>query len=255
MKTKIIIKKILLFLFTLSLFCSCATKRPVGKTEAEVLFKEANQFIENGRFLLATERLNTLRSQFPYSFYATHAELLQADILFKQENYVEAAASYILFKDFHPKHEKISYVIWRIAESFFLQLPSTYDRDLTSGLEAIKYYQELVSRFPNSKERKQSEEKIKEIENLLHLKELYIADFYFKTKVFDSARFRYLSIIENNLYNKPIDHSASRIVSSSYFLNDYESCLKYSDLYVSKVATEYKNIISDFRKKCSDKIK
>ena len=91
--------------------------------------------MEDGRYLLATEKLNQLKNQYPYSFYATPSELMLADILYKQENYVEAAASYLLFKEFHPKHEKIAYVIYKIAESYYEQIPETYDRDLQPAFE------------------------------------------------------------------------------------------------------------------------
>jgi outer membrane protein assembly factor BamD len=93
-----------LLIATVVVTASCASKRPQGTTEAEVLFKEAKDLISKSRYIQASEKLNSLRSQYPYSFYATHAELLQADILFAQENYAESAAAYILFRDFHPKH-------------------------------------------------------------------------------------------------------------------------------------------------------
>jgi len=91
---------------------SCASEKPEGKTEAEVLFKEAKILMDDGRYIMATEKLNLLRSQYPYSFFATPAELMLADILYLQENYVEAAAAYILFRDFHPKSTDIEYVIF-----------------------------------------------------------------------------------------------------------------------------------------------
>ncbi|MEX1099820.1 MAG: outer membrane protein assembly factor BamD, partial [Bacteriovoracaceae bacterium] len=139
-----------LIFFTLFILVGCATEKPEGKTAAEVLYKEAQNLMDDGRYLLATEKLNQLKNQYPYSFYATPAELLQADILFEQENYVEAAAAYLLFKDFHPKHDKMPYVIFKIAESYFEQIPDTFDRDLQPAFEAIKYFKELVFRFPSS---------------------------------------------------------------------------------------------------------
>ena len=101
-----------LILAIVLIISSCASDKPKGKTEAEVLFKEAKILMEEERYLLATEKLNNLKNQYPYSYYATPAELLQADILFLQESYVEAAASYLLFRDFHPKHEEIPYVVF-----------------------------------------------------------------------------------------------------------------------------------------------
>ena len=191
MKLTKILVCILLSIFVVS----CATKRPGGNTEAEVLFREAQDLISKKRYILATERLNTIRSQFPYSYYATHAELLQADVLFSQENYPESAAAYILFRDFHPKHENMGYVIFRIAESFYNQLPSTFDRDLSAGAEAIKYYQELLDSYSNSDYVKGAEERISKVTDMMLKKEVYIADFYFKTKDYSAALSRYENVL------------------------------------------------------------
>lgn len=191
MKLTKILVCILLSIFVIS----CATKRPEGSTEAEVLFREAQDLISKKRYILATERLNTIRSQFPYSYYATHAELLQADVLFSQENYPESAAAYILFRDFHPKYENMGYVIFRIAESFYNQLPSTFDRDLSAGAEAIKYYQELLDSYSNSDYVKGAEERISKVTDMMLKKEVYIADFYFKTKDYSAALSRYENVL------------------------------------------------------------
>ncbi|MDD4974492.1 MAG: outer membrane protein assembly factor BamD [Bacteriovorax sp.] len=192
--------KFLVLSFSL-IVISCATKRPVGSTEAEVLFKEAKDLISKSRYIQATEKLNSIRSQYPYSFYATHAELLQADILFSQENYAEAASAYILFRDFHPKYNELGYVIFRISESFYRQLPSTYDRDLSAGIEAIKYYNELIQNYPDTEYVKDAQVRINQIEEMIEKKEIYIADFYFKTKDYQAAKARYEDILKT-LKNK-----------------------------------------------------
>ena len=223
--------RLLIVTFCLALV-SCSTPRPSGKTEAEVLFKEAEDLIKESRYILATEKLNTLRSQYPYSFYATHAELMQADILFKQESYVESAAAYILFKDFHPKHKKRTYVIWRIAESFYAQIPDTFDRDLSAAHESIKYYQELLNFHGKSEFTEGALEKIKMAQKMVLDKEKYIGDFYYKTDVYDAARYRYLAIIDR-FKNSPglMAHSMIRVVQSSDKLKDKDSCTKYFNQY------------------------
>lgn len=211
------IVKFLVLSFSLVLI-SCASKRPQGSTEAEILFKEAKELISKSRYIQATEKLNAIRSQFPYSFYATHAELLQADILFSQENYAEAASAYILFRDFHPKYNELGYVIYRISESFYRQLPSTFDRDLSAGVEAIKYFNELIQNYPNTEYVKEAQARIDQIEEMIEKKEIYIADFYFKTKDFEAAKARYEDILKT-LKNKDeklrilsrIDEAASHI--------------------------------------------
>ena len=211
------VKFLLLSLILLSI--SCATKRPEGQTEAEVLFKEANDLVGKSRYIQATEKLNAIRSQYPYSFYATGAELMQADILFSQENYAESAAAYILFRDFHPKYEKLSYVVFRISESFYRQLPATYDRDLSAGVEAIKYYEELMSTYSTTEYVKDAQSRINLINDMLEKKEIYIADFYFKTKDYFAAKSRYEEILVTLKNESERPRIMTRIVESEEKLN------------------------------------
>ena len=210
--------KFLLLSLTL-LTISCATKRPEGQTEAEVLFREAKDLVEKSRYIQATEKLNAIRSQYPYSFYATGAELMQADILFSQENYAESAAAYILFRDFHPKYEKLGYVVFRISESFFRQLPATFDRDLSAGVEAIKYYEELISTYSNTEYVKDAQARINLINDMLEKKEIYIADFYFKTKDYSAAKSRYEDILVTLKNESERPRIVTRIAESEEKLN------------------------------------
>lgn len=230
---------------------SCATERPQGKTEAEVLYKEAKDLINDSRYILATEKLNTLRSQYPYSFYATHAELLQADVLFAQETYAEAAAAYILFKDFHPRYKDLGYVVWRTAEAFYKQIPDTIDRDLSSAFEAIKYYQELLNFHAGSDYSKGAIEKVKLCEKMILDKEKYIGDFYFKTEVYDAAKYRYLNIISQyQRHHELVAHAMVRVLKSSAKLRDKDECDKFYNEFKSRILEKEAKNLDDAHKTC-----
>jgi len=242
--------RLLALLFVFILMNSCSTPRPKGSTEAEILYQEAQELMESGRFILATEKLNRIRSKFPYSYYATFAELLGADVLFKQENYAEAAAAYIVFKDFHPRHKKADYVLWMIGESFYKQTPDTHDRDLSPAFEAIKYYQELQKVFPASDKIEVSRERIAECKKMIRDKEKYIADFYFKTEVYDAARFRYKNIIQE--FNEPElrAHAMLRAMESSIELRDPKFCREHKEIYVNLIDEKYKNELNEAYSSC-----
>jgi outer membrane protein assembly factor BamD len=247
-------KSLLLITIFLSVL-SCATETPKGKTEAEILFKEAKSLIKDERYILATEKLNQLKNRYPYSFYATPAELLQADILFEQENFIEAAAAYLLFRDFHPKHEEIPFVIYRIAESYYAQVPDTEDRDLQSAVEAIKYYREILTSYSSSSYTKDAKKRIEKCQNMLIGKEKYVADFYFKTDQFKAARWRYLDILENIEQKKIRSHAMIRVVESSKRLRDYEKCMAYSDRYFQSLEKEDKLRLESLKTDCKKELK
>lgn len=248
------IQKLLGLLGVIFLF-SCASERPQGNTEAEVLFKEANELIKDERFILATEKLNQLKNLFPYSFYATPAELLEADILYLQENYVEAAAAYMVFRDFHPKHEKLPYVIFRIAESYYKQIPDTFDRDLESANQAVKYYQEMLEKFPANEYTKDAKKKISYCKKMVRSKEKYIADFYFKTEKYSAAQWRYLDILNNFRNSKLRKHSIIRLVDSSYKSKDFENCIGHADKYVVELDSSDKTKLKTIKENCLAKLK
>ena len=239
-----------LALSILGIVLSCSSSQPTGRTAAEGLFRDAEQLVEKKRYLMAIENLNLLRSRYPYSFYATRAELMLADIYFLQENYVEAAAAYILFKDFHPKHKQMPYIIFRIAESFFLQTPATFDRDLSSAIEAIKYYQEVAQKYPKTEYAKSGQAKVVQIQKMLDQKEQYIADFYFKTEVYDAARYRYVEILKTVKNANIRGHAMERVIESSYYLKEYDQCKLYVDKYFSQLNQESKARLQAIKESC-----
>jgi outer membrane protein assembly factor BamD len=245
--------KLLLAAFFLIL-SSCASDKPDGKTEAEILYKEAQDLIEAERFILATEKLNQIKTQHPYSFYSTPAELLQADVLFLQENYIESAAAYLLFRDFHPKHEKISYVVFRIAESYYMQIPSTIDRDLEPAIEAMKYYDEVVQKYGDSSYKSEALKRISLAKKMLNEKDLYIADFYFKTKEFSAARYWYLDILDNHQNQNTRNHAMLRTIVATHELKEWDSCLIYVEKFYQLVDKQSQKEIRFRKDRCENKL-
>jgi outer membrane protein assembly factor BamD len=241
------------FFLCFLVFFSCSSDKPKGKSEAEILFKEAQELMKAERFILATEKLNIIKTQHPYSFYATPAELLQADVLFLQENYIEAAAAYLLFRDFHPRHEKIPYVVFRIAESYFKQIPDTIDRDLEPALESLKYYEEVIQKHGETSYKIDAQEKIKKANSMLRDKDIYIADFYFKTKEFSAARYWYLDILENHQDPKTRNHAMVRTVLATFKLKEWEPCLEYVEKFYQLVDKKGQKQIKSAKQTCENK--
>lgn len=216
----------LLKFLMIGIICShCSSTPPVGKTPAESLFLEAKQLIGKKKYIAATEKLNLLKTQHPYSFYAIPAELLLADVAFEQENFAEAATDYQQFRDLHPKYEKIDYVVYRIALSLDNQTPSTYDRDLSSAIDAIKFYQEVVAKYSNSSFVKAAEERIKVLEKKIEDKEKYIADFYFRTENFNAALWRYNYIQEKFSNSDLVKYAKEQAIYCLLKLKKWKKCL------------------------------
>jgi outer membrane protein assembly factor BamD len=246
--------KITLLALLIILLSACASDKPDGKTEAEILYKEAEELMKADRFILATEKLNLIKTQHPYSFYATPAELLQADILYGQENYIESAAAYLLFRDFHPRHEKIPYVVYKIADSYYKQIPDTIDRDLEPALEALKYYDEVIQKYGDTIYRKDAENRIVKAKKMLRQKDQYIADFYFRTKKYSAARYWYLDIIENHQDERTRSHAMLRTILATSMLKEWQPCLDYVEKFYQSVDKESQKEIKSTKDECQKKL-
>ena len=186
-----------LLAITPTFFAGCSSE-PVGGNEPERLYKDALDDINSDHYQIAIEKLKLIRNKFPYSSFATEAQLKIADVYYLQESYAEAALAYEAFRDLHPKHEKVPYAMFRAAKSYYNDAPGTVARDLSTVQKALDAYNEFLKRFPQAPEAAEARKDLAECRRLLAEKELYIGDFYFKRDFYDSAKPRYQKIL--NLY-------------------------------------------------------
>ncbi len=219
MNSKNIILLSLLFLF------SCSTAPENGGSEAEILHKEILSNYKAKRYLLTLEKISNFRSKYPYSFYIIDVEVLRANIYFEQENFLEAVDAYLSFKDFHPNYKKLDFIEWRISESFFKQLPDTVDRDISPAYSAISSYQALIRKYPDSEYISEAKKRIVDLEKMLENKEAYIADFYFRTKDYQSASYRYMKILKTSRDSDLLKKSANNLVISFIIQKRKKDCL------------------------------
>lgn len=181
---------LLAIVFFINALLGCASSEKNLNTP-EGLFAQAKEYESSERFEIAIAKYNDVKNKFPYSSLALEAELAIADAQYTRENYPDAQIAYQNFRDLHPKHPKIDYVIYKTGMSYFMQLPETIDRDLTLGNDVIYHFDEVIKSFPRSEYVNDAKEKRQDVYNRLAEKELYIADFYLKQEKFGAALRRY----------------------------------------------------------------
>jgi outer membrane protein assembly factor BamD len=186
------LKSVYFLMFMTIISCSSADKKDTETAEA--YFTKAQEYEKDDRIEEAIRKYNDVKNKFPYSKLAIQAELAIADAHFKQESYPEAQASYASFRELHPKHPQIAYVIYRTGLSVFNQLPETIDRDLALANQAIIIFDEVIKNYSETEYLNDTQKKKENCVKMLAEKEVYIANFYYKKGHFDSAYKRYLEI-------------------------------------------------------------
>ncbi len=162
--------------------------RPVSYAEtARKNYVRGVAELEDENYAEAVKYFRFVRAKFPFSRYATLAELRIADAAFAEERYLEAIDAYKLFARFHPVHADVrsGYVNFRICEAYVEQIPSdwflvppSYEKDQRATRAAEKELATFLKVYPRSRYRKAAERLHRQVLGRLAAHDLYVARFY-----------------------------------------------------------------------------
>ncbi len=175
----------------------CSSSEDFDAQTPEGGFKLAERYEKSGRYEDAITQFNLVRNKHPYSRLATEAALRVADLHYKREDFLEAQSAYQAFKELYPTFPRIDYVTYQLAMSYYKQLPSTIDRDLSIGNRALLYFDEVLQSYSQSTYASQAKENKINTQRMLAEKENYIAYFYFVRRHFAPALARYEELLTN----------------------------------------------------------
>ncbi len=221
--------RLLIFWFAL-VFASCATTKsdmPAPKSRVEAAYQKAERAMERGDYIDANARFTAIRAQYPYSRYATLAELRLGDVYFEEDKFTSAISQYRAFIKLHPNHPRVAYASYRVAESFaaqmpkpFVFLPPTYERELASTRDAARELEFFLKKYPDTEFTAPAKRKLTEVRRRLADHEMYVAQFYLKRKNPRACAMRLTYLLEN-YSGVGLDAQALFLLARSYIeLND-----------------------------------
>jgi len=160
-------------------------QKEAPKTE-EQLQEEANRDFRKGRFTLAEEVFQKIKDRYPFSPYATIAELRLADCKFFKEEYEEAIPLYEEFERLHPTHSYMPYAIFQEGTCYY-RLMASPDRDQSFTHKAIETYERLLRRYPDSPYSFEAKRRVRKARDRLAAHELVVAKWYIRVKQYKQA--------------------------------------------------------------------
>ena len=181
--------------------------KPVTGAEASNAEKAFNRGVQERKdknYLEAVRYFEYVRNNFPYSQFASLAELAIADMSFDRDDWATAATQYLDFVKGHPSHPKADYAAfraglarWEDRPSDLWLLPPSSEKDqgpLRSALDAL---QRFVLSYPNSEYVPRARELIADTRERLARHEQYVADFYWKRNAWKGAAGRLVGLADN----------------------------------------------------------
>jgi outer membrane protein assembly factor BamD len=200
--------------------------------QAKLVWERAEEALKDEDYLEAIRLYNLLRTQFTYSSYVALADLRIADAYFEQEKFATAIEQYRSFIKLHPNHAETTYAHWRIALSFYRQLPDdwfflppSYERELARARDAERELRIFLKRFPDSRYAAEATRYHLLSRRRLADHELYVATFYMERGNPRAAALR-LTYLLQNYSGLGLDPNALFLLARAYVeLGDVDRAL------------------------------
>lgn len=161
--------------------------------DARAAYEEAMRSYHSRAWDDAHALLSEVRKLFPYSRYATLAELRLADLNFEQEKYADAVSSYREFIQNHRMDKDVEYARYRIAKSLFRDIDETFllppaeERDQATAQEAYRELEAVLRDNPRSRYADDLLKMRRAVQGRLVRHELYVARFYLRQDMYPAA--------------------------------------------------------------------
>jgi len=197
-----------LFTLCLVLFlaaCSSAPEKREQLTEKQY-YEDAQAAMDNNRFLLAIEKLQSLESRYPFGRYADQAQLELVYCYYRTIDFESSAVTAERFIRLHPDHTDLDYAYYMkglasysvdrgLVERF---IPTDFsERDMGAARESFDDFNRLINRFPKSRYAEDARQRMIYLRNLMAAYELKAALFYMNRRAYIAAAKRATFIVEN----------------------------------------------------------
>ncbi|MBN2438086.1 MAG: outer membrane protein assembly factor BamD [Deltaproteobacteria bacterium] len=170
-----------------------AKRVEMAHSTPENLYQQGLEEYQDGNYKRAVELFQRVKEEYPLSPLAIMSEIGIADAYFSGKQYLEANLAYSEFLNLHPTNENLSYVMYQIGMCHFNEI-TTIDRDQSEALNALKAFERLLVRFPDSKFSFMAEKAIQNCRKTLGEQEFYVGKFYFNIKEYRAALRRFEKI-------------------------------------------------------------
>ena len=154
---------------------------------AEKNYTKGVNELKDENFMEALKYFVFTKAKFPFSRFATLAELRIADTYYAQEKYVDSIDAYKQFQKFHPTHPQVldGYSAYRVCQAYVKQIPSdwflippSHEKDQGATRDAILELNAFIRTHETSTYLPKVKELHRKCIHRMANHELYVARFY-----------------------------------------------------------------------------
>ncbi len=169
---------------------------PYQGVSAKQLYADAQKQMSKEQYSAAIKRLEALDTMYPFNDYAEQAQIDLIYAYYKKEDYPSTAATAERFIHLYPRAKRVDYAYYMKALANFQQtrgalanmFPSDDSwRDPGTQSQAYSDFATLVQKFPDSRYKANSLQRMIYLRNMFAARELNTAQYYYERKMYVAA--------------------------------------------------------------------
>lgn len=157
--------------------CSSSDKEEYVERPVEQIYNSGVDALTAERYVAAAKEFDEVDRQHPYSVWATKAQLMSAYAHYQNNKYDDAIVALDRFIQLHPSNRDVAYAYYLKALCYYEQI-SDVQRDSKMTELALKAFDEVVRRFPETSFARDARLKIDLTYDHLAGKEMEVGRFY-----------------------------------------------------------------------------
>ena len=213
--------RLIILSFLILLLFSCTktevkdSEPPSTKQEAMDIYKDALSYMDEGQYLIASEKFDQSESLLPQTEWAAKSALMSSYCLYTISFYDEAILNLKRFKKLYPADPNIDYASYLIAVIYYEQILDE-KKDIEKLIFTKDAIEDFLKKYPNTDYAMDLKFKLDLVINQMAAKEISIARFYIQNEKWIPAINRLKIVVEK--YDKTIfvEEALFRLVEIYY---------------------------------------
>ncbi|WP_298917592.1 outer membrane protein assembly factor BamD [uncultured Algimonas sp.] len=180
---------------------------------AELIYNEAMDRIERGRWDQAKLLFEEVERQHPFSEWARRSLLMSAFASYRAADHEDSITTAQRYIGLHPGSDSAPYAYYLIAMNYYDQI---YDvgRDQETTVNASNALQQVIRRFPESDYSRDSRLKLELTQDHLAGKEMAIGRFYLRQNQPLAAIIRFKNVVRQYETTSQVEEAMHRMVEA-----------------------------------------
>ena len=167
-----------------------------SQMSAEDLYNAGVEKLRAGDYGQSVGQFDLVQQNYPYSPWASNAQLMEGFANYQDNNYPDAVAQLDHYISLHPMSSDAAYAYYLRALCFYEQI-ADIQRDQRGTLQAMTALQEVVNRYPDTAYARDASLKIDLCRDHLAGKEMLIGRYYERQHLYEAAVNRYQRVVQD----------------------------------------------------------